>query len=320
VYGWCDSTGTVASVGVVLGGGGVIGQAFHVGVLAALAESGFDPRSADLLVGTSAGSQISALLRAGVPAADLAASAMRETLSAEGARLLAPLRAAGGIPEPGARAPGLQAAPRLLARLATRPWEARLGVVLAAALPAGRRSTAWFVSGLDPLFGRDWPEAGLFITAVRLDTGRRVAFGAHGAPPASVGEAVAASCAIPGFFTPVEIGGVRYVDGGCHTPTNLDLVAGLGLDVVVVSSPMSLDGRPRRPSPARALHSAEVAWEAYQVRRRGSRVVVFQPDAALAATMGWNSLEYRRVPAVAAASHELALRRLARGALDTVRR
>jgi NTE family protein len=298
----------------------VIGQAFHVGVLAALAESGFDPRSAELMVGTSAGSQISALLRAGVPAFDLAASASRDgSLSEEGARLLAPLRAAGGIPEPGPRAPGFQAAPRLLARLATRPWEARVGVVLAATLPAGRRTTERFVAGLDPLFGRGWPEAGLWITAVRLDTGRRVAFGAPGAPVASVGQAVAASCAIPGFFTPIDIGGVRYVDGGCHTPTNLDLVAGLGLDLVVVSSPMSLDGRPRRPSPARALHSAEVAWEAYRVRRRGTRVVVFQPDATLASTMGLNSLDYRRVPAVVDAARALARRRLAEGVLGTVR-
>ena len=48
------------------------------------------------------------------------------------------------------------------------------------------------------------------------------------------------SCAIPAFFAPVTIGGVRYVDGGAHSPTNADLVAGLGLDLVVVSSPMSV--------------------------------------------------------------------------------
>jgi NTE family protein len=301
----------------VLGGGGVIGQAFHVGVLAALAEAGFDPRTADLMVGTSAGSQIAALLRAGVSASDLAASASREALSEEGDRLLAPVRAAGGIPEPGPRGPGLAAAPGLLARLATRPWEARMGVLLAAALPAGRRTTGRFVAGLDPLFGRRWPD-GLWITAVRLDTGRRVAFGSPEAPAASVGEAVAASCAIPGFFTPITIGGVRYVDGGCHTPTNLDLVAGVGLEVVVVSSPMSVEGRPRRVSPARALHSVEVAWEGYRVRRGGTRVVVFQPDGALASVMGWNSLDYHRVPAVVAATRELVRHRLAEGVLGTV--
>jgi NTE family protein len=300
---------------LVLGGGGVIGQAFHAGVLAALAEAGFDPRSADLLVGTSAGSQIAALLRAGVPGPDLASAALREDVSDEGARLLAPVRAAAGIPEPGPRILGL-AAPRLLARLATRPWDVRVGVLLAAALPSGRRSTERFPAGLDPLFGERWPE-GLWITAVRLDTGRRVAFGSPGAPPASVGEAVAASCAIPSFFSPVAIGGVRYVDGGCHTLTNLDLVAHLGLDLVVVSSPMSIEPRGLAP-PTRALHSAEVAWEAYRVRRRGSRVVVFQPDAALASTMGWNSLDHHRVPAVVSATRALVRHRLAEGALSTV--
>ena len=52
--------------------------------------------------------------------------------------------------------------------------------------------------------------------------------------------AVAASCAIPAFFAPVSIDGVRYVDGGVHSPTNADLVAELALDLVVISSPMSI--------------------------------------------------------------------------------
>ena len=53
-------------IGLVLGAGGVIGHAFHAGVLAALADdTGWDPRRADVIVGTSAGSIAGALLRAG---------------------------------------------------------------------------------------------------------------------------------------------------------------------------------------------------------------------------------------------------------------
>jgi len=63
------------SIGLVLGAGGVVGQAYQAGVLAALErEIGWDPRLATIVVGTSAGSVTGAALRVGVPATDLAAS------------------------------------------------------------------------------------------------------------------------------------------------------------------------------------------------------------------------------------------------------
>src|SRR5262245_23679396 len=53
-------------LGLVLGAGGVVGMAYHAGVLQALAvEGGLDARTADLVVGTSAGSVVGALLRTG---------------------------------------------------------------------------------------------------------------------------------------------------------------------------------------------------------------------------------------------------------------
>jgi predicted acylesterase/phospholipase RssA len=74
---------------------------------------------------------------------------------------------------------------------------------------------------------------------VRLGSGRRVVFGRDADVTAAVPEAVAASCAIPGYFVPVRIGEFRYVDGGVHSPTNADVLAGQGLDLVIVSSAMS---------------------------------------------------------------------------------
>ena len=70
-------------------------------------------------------------------------------------------------------------------------------------------------------------------------TGKRVAFGRPGAPPARVSQAVAASCAIPAFYHPVSIDGRRYVDGGICSPSNLDLVRDQQLDLVVCLNPMS---------------------------------------------------------------------------------
>src|SRR3954470_11836587 len=53
----------VTRIGLVLGAGGVTGDAFHRGLVRALSEIGYDARSADVIVGTSAGSMVGAFLR-----------------------------------------------------------------------------------------------------------------------------------------------------------------------------------------------------------------------------------------------------------------
>src|SRR3954452_908888 len=63
-------------VALVLGGGGLSGLAFHAGALCAMEHDlGWDPRSAELIVGTSAGAIAGALLRTGLPSTELAALA-----------------------------------------------------------------------------------------------------------------------------------------------------------------------------------------------------------------------------------------------------
>ena len=294
-------------IGLVLGAGGVTGGAFHAGVLAALAEvTGWDARTSEVIVGTSAGSLTGAVLRAGLPPVDLFHRATGRPLTPEGRRVstgLAPPPAGFPLrPTPGPRPRAASA--DSLRRMAARPWEVRPGAVLSALLPPGRISTSMITGGIEPLFGRAWPREPLWVCAVRLDNGRRVVFGRDEArSPVSVGEAVAASCAIPSFFEPVEIGGVRHVDGGVHSPTNLDLLGGLGLDLVVVSSPMSMAGRPLpRPSAEWAVRRfcrAQLDQEAAGVRRRGTPVLAFQPTADDAAVMGRNAMDPSRRAAVA---------------------
>ena len=304
-----------ARIGLVLGAGGVAGHAFHAGVLAALAEAlGWDARSAEVVVGTSAGSGVGAILRAGLPPGDVFARAVGEPMSPAGARLLAHSPRPYSPPAP--QAPGrlAMAAPRVLVRAALRPWNARLGALAAGVLPAGRIPTEMISGYLRPLFGPEWP-AGLELCAVRLDDGRRVVFGRPGEPRAEVPDAVAASCAIPGYYAPVTIDGVRYVDGGAHSPTNADLVAGRGLDLVVVSSPMSAAGR--RPQPTadvavRRWARAQLWREAAQVRRRGTPVVAFQPTEADQRAAGPNAMDPRRRADVARQARTSALARLER--------
>lgn len=307
-------------VGLALGAGGVIGHAWHAGVLAALAECGWDARRAEVVVGTSAGSVVSALLRADLAPDDIHRRATGRALSAAGRRIISVGMGSGPMATPTFRAPArgtkgrwTPAAPVNLLR-ALNPLNPRLGL-LAGALPRGATDTAIISDGIGRLHGSRWPERPLWLCAVAMRTGRLVVFGRDDTT-ATVGQAVAASCAIPGFFTPVPIGGVDHVDGGVHSPTNADLLAGVGLDLVVVSSPMSLDSAgARRPRPGNALrlgHRARLMREVAAVRRSATRVVTFQPgpeDLAVMGPPGTAMRPERREP-VARQARETTLRRL----------
>ena len=269
----------MASVGVVLGAGGVAGGAWHAGALAALSEAtGWDVRAADVVVGTSAGAIAGAGLRGGLSAEDQWALSVDGPLSDDGARLQARMTTAPASllrvrpPRPFPANPTLV---RAMVRRDPRPW-----VALAGLMPAGAVSTDAIASRVDELTGGTWPPDALWIVAVDLATGRRAVFGRDDVGPATVGEAVAASCAVPAFFAPVVIAGHRYVDGGVHSPTNADLLAERPLDLVVVSAPMAGRWRSLRPHPAAlARTAARVALdrEVAALRRAGIPVLVLQP-------------------------------------------
>jgi NTE family protein len=313
----------VTRVGLVLGAGGATGHAFHAGVLSALAdETGWDPRQADLIVGTSAGSGVAAILRIGLSAGDLAARAMGEPISAEGQRITARLGApvsGFGNPDPAvppAGGPRTIAGPAVLANALRRPFSARIGSVAAAFIPPGRRSTTPISAGLRAIHGRGWPEKPVWINAVRLDTAQRVVFGREGSPAADLPDAVAASCAIPGYFEPVEIDGVQYVDGGAHSPTNADVLGdgrAIDLDMVVVSSPMSVARGHVRASAdiaARLLFHRYLAGELARLRRRKIPVLTFEPTSEDLGVMGINPMDWKRRPRVVQQVRDSARRRI----------
>jgi len=299
----------------------VVGHAFHAGVLAALHETtGWDPDHAEVVVGTSAGSVVGALLRAGFPSADLFARATGAPVSATAARLVADAGFGAAPPPLPSRPPRLErrrapASPEMFLRAARAPHRVRPGALLAAAMPAGEVPSELVAAGLRPLFAAGWPARPLWICALRLRDGRRVVFGREGAPEADVADAVAASCAIPGFFEPVPIDGERYVDGGAHSLTNAGLLARRDLDLVVVSSPMSVTGRGLRASidmPARRLARAALGQAASRIRRQGTPVLAFQPTAADLDLMGLNAMDPERRGPVALQARESTRRRLER--------
>ena len=101
--------------------------------------------------------------------------------------------------------------------------------LLAGVLPDGPVSTEPIRQTVRRVCARGWaPHPGLWAVAMDYGSGRRVVFGRAGAPAAELADAVAASCAIPGFYRSVRIGGRRYVDGGVRSTSNLDALAGEG--------------------------------------------------------------------------------------------
>ena len=302
-------------VGLVLGAGGVAGSAFHAGVLAAIEEvTGWDPRRATVVVGTSAGSITATSLRAGLSTADLLARSEGRPMSPAGTHLfqaVGPLRAPPPLrPATTMRSPGDIAA--RLGRAATRPLEARPLALLAGLIPQGTVATDVIWDGIAGMALGAWPAKHLWVCAVRERDGRLVVFGRDARP--ALPDAVAASCAIPGFFAPVEIGGEAFVDGGAHSPSNADVLLGADVGLVLVSSPMSEAGRRARVAldePGRRWARLALGSEARRLRRSGAHVLAFQPTPEDLAVIGLNPMDPTRRGAVARQARESTLRRLA---------
>jgi NTE family protein len=165
----------------------------------------------------------------------------------------------------------------------------------------------------------DWPAHPAFwAVAADYGTGRRVAFGREDAPVAHVAQAVAASCAIPGFYEPPVINGRRYVDGGICSMSNLDLLHDAELDLVVCLNPTSSLAQVVSRSPSERLGAAmraasgrRVGREARKLRESGTEVLLIQPSAEDIGVMGVNYMARGRRAAVteqATRSTALALR------------
>jgi NTE family protein len=288
---------------LVLGGGGILGETWMLAVLAGLEEAtAIDTRTCGMFVGTSAGSIVAATLAAGLtPRSRLGALPAAPDQEPSDGNGGGPPDAVAAALRVGGAAAGVLAP---LALRSTAPGGALVRRVALGRVPRGRHSLA----DLGRLVDRSGVEfdGRLLISAVALETGRRVMFGAPGAPRASVGTAVQASCAIPGYFRPVAVGGRTYVDGGAWSPTNMDAVpAERGARVLCLNPTGSL--RPTPSSPFGALGPASraiAAVEARALERRGAIVRNVSPDRAAAAAMGPDLMDPRGRGAVTRAGYE----------------
>ena len=294
-------------VGLVLGAGGVMGGAWLTGGLEALAtETGWDPSSADRVVGTSAGSMMGGLLTSGIPPWFMVAHSQGRNFEGltgvDGRPAEEADRSAGatfklhrGPPPIG---PGSW---RLALRSLASPQRHRPTALVAGWLPRGFISTESLKDTIRRVVPSGWTDHPSFwAVACDYATGTRVAFGREDAPAADLADAVAASCAIPGFYHPVTIAGRRYVDGGLWSTSNLDILRNAGLDLVVCLNPTSSLHPPHAWNPGERLaglmrraSGRRLGSETRKLRAAGTEVVLIQPTTEDHAAMGPNLMSTR---------------------------
>lgn len=287
---------------VVLGGGGVLGFAWMVGALAALeTEARFDARTANLLVGTSAGSVAASLLACGASVDEIRRH--HQGVPAPADPPIAYDHDKGrALPPPPQLRPGSL---RLFLDGVRHPGRVSAIVALSGALPTGRgtlepvRRLVADVADRSGLRQR-WPQQpSTWITATDYRSGERVVFGRDADAP--LADAVVASCAIPAWYPPMVIGGRSFIDGGAVSNASVDLVAEASVDEVYVFAPMAslVPDRPRSPVSRveRAIRRAitkRIVADVQALRAAGMRVVLVTPGPEDLAAMGTNLMNPRR--------------------------
>jgi NTE family protein len=266
-------TEAIPAKALVLGGGGTTGIAWETGLLLGLRDGGVNVTDAGLVVGTSAGSTLGAQITTGLDLEALYALQLQPIEQTKEQVVPFDFVALGRVFTAGAGAEDAQTARARVGAAAlaikTMPEAARLEIV-AARLPV-----------------QEWPhKQRLAITAVDTQTGAWVIFDRISAVPLAL--AVAASCAVPGIYPPVTIGGHRYMDGGVRSVTNADIAKGARRVLIVRAE--TLDVSAMGANIPHLTFEEELA----ELQQAGSKSLVITPDEASAAARGPNALDASR--------------------------
>ncbi len=295
-------------VGLVLGGGGILGGAWLIGSLYALAErTGWDLSAASHIVGTSAGSVIGALIAERMPPwfivhhqrggdVEGMTDAVGRPIEAadEGSRRL--ITWSGQVPRP------VLGSPKLALCSALRPWRYPPTALLTGWVGRGFLQTEEIGRIVRTVVPDGWSShPNLWIVTLDYSTGKRAVFGRDGAPATDLWRAVEASCAIPGLYRPMRIDGRLYVDGGVWSPSNLDLLSEADVDTVVALNPMSSiqPGLPttiveRVERRVRSAMGRRLGREARRLKEKGVRLLLIQPGSDDLDAMGINLMDPNR--------------------------
>jgi NTE family protein len=286
-----DATKRVRAAGgraLVLGGGGSTGNAWLIGVIAGLFDAGLDVTTADLTIGTSAGSTAAAQITSATPTELLAA-----ILAATPQQRTGPVGSDSGRGPIGPAANHMERTSKIIASAEdAAEMRRRLG---AAALDMDAESDGsgqmrWRATVAARLPSQHWPEQTVLITAVDAHTGEPVMFDRHSG--VDLANAIAGSCA---SGCPHGIGDNRYIDGGYRRNENADLAA--GYERVLVLSPFG--GRTRTPL-GWGMH---LAAQVDELRAGGSRVETIFPDSNSEHLFGANAMDLSLRPPAARAGY-----------------
>ncbi len=265
------------AVGVVLSGGGPLAVAWECGVAGGLGSRGFVLGGADRILGTSAGAMVGAQLAAGRDPQAMAQAIIDEK---------------GRAPPPGTMTPYPQEAAARLPEMFAKAQSGNAGraEVGAYALQAATSEPeAAYIAGVEASLGLDvWPKRGLGIVAVDAMSGAVVIFSRE--TKATLGQAIAASCSLPGLSPPVSVGERRYLDGGLRSVSNLDLLGSCETVIVLCFRP---------PGPVGDRMLARTHSQAEVLAAKGVRVRIIPPDDACLAAIGPHTLDILRRPDVA---------------------
>ena len=259
---------------LVLGGGGITGIAWELGILKGLADAGVDVTGADTVIGTSAGSVVGAQVTGARSLDEVYETQLAPPDHEIGAKV--------------GRATMLRLVPPMLVPGSQERKLRRIGrMAMRAHPPGGAERIEVIRSRLGEVA---WPDRDLRITAVEAETGRFVVFDRHS--DVDLLHAVAASCAVPLVWPAVAVDGRHYVDGGMRSTANVDLAR--GADVVIVLAPL-----PQAFSKATSIRA--------QLARTGAKGwVVITPDQQALTDIGRNVLDPVRRESAARSGHRQA--------------
>ncbi|HEU5456467.1 MAG TPA: patatin-like phospholipase family protein [Nocardioides sp.] len=244
---------------LVLGGGGVTGIAWELGILKGLADAGVDITDADTVIGTSAGSVVGAQVTGTRSLDEVYATQLAPPDHEIGARV--------------GRATMFRLVPPMLVPGSESRKLRRIGRMSMKAHPPGGAERIEVIRSR--LGDVPWPERDLRIAAFEAETGKFVTFDSTSGVELVL--AVAASCAVPLVWPAVAIDGRHYLDGGMRSTANVDLAR--GAEAVVVLAPLP------------QAFSRSTSIRAQLARTGAQRWVVVTPDEQALADIGPSVLD-----------------------------
>ncbi len=280
--------GAVRERALVLGGAGSVGNAWEIGVIAGLFESGLDVTRADLTIGTSAGSTAAAQITSGTPPTELLAAILSPTPRPA----IDPATSSRGRPPIGPASDHMATTDAIIASAQdAADMRRRMGAAALATDPRSHGSvqSQWRAVIAARLPSELWPQQLLFIPAIDAHSGEPIIFDRHSG--VDLVDAVAASTSNGFGIPPYEIGGKQYINGGYRRNENADLAA--GYTRVLVLSPFG--GRSRHPFE----WGMRLATQVDELRAHGSTVETIFPDSDAEHMFGENAMDMSRRPAAA---------------------